>query len=430
MSKKSLVKQEFKKHVGAIHTSGELTLLERKLVNVMLLNAYDDLLTKRTHSISVRHLAEMLGWDASNNVERLQDALRKIVGTTIEFNIMDDGTDGWEITSLLSYAKIKNGVCSYKYVEELAEKLFDPEVYATINIGVQKKFNGGYSLTLYENCLRYRSVGSTGWWDIPKFRRIMGATAPMYDEFKRLNSFVIGKAVTEINKQSDIHITPEFRKIGRKVDAVKFLIKEHQQLSLVSTPESLDGNEALRETEAFKRLREHGIGDKLAIAWILQDEGRARDVVDYVEDKDRKKQVKGSTAGYIRTLYEGGAEVKKPAYETKKAEAIEVKAQSEKQTVIDERRIELEQRYKKELNTRNIRALTFDQRKSYIARYIEEKGQGAAQSYNPESGEFKNSLERVPFDTWLRILLAPEISLPEFKIWLQSKNIDPQSLGI
>ena len=35
-----------KKNVAAIHVSGKLTLLQRKLSNVLLLNAYDDLLAK------------------------------------------------------------------------------------------------------------------------------------------------------------------------------------------------------------------------------------------------------------------------------------------------------------------------------------------------------------------------------------------------
>lgn len=41
-----------KKNVAAIHVSGKLTLLQRKLSNVLLLNAYDDLLAKpRTGSM-------------------------------------------------------------------------------------------------------------------------------------------------------------------------------------------------------------------------------------------------------------------------------------------------------------------------------------------------------------------------------------------
>ncbi|MFN7052696.1 MAG: replication initiation protein, partial [Gemmobacter sp.] len=36
-----------KKNVAAIHVSGKLTLLQRKLSNVLRLNAYDTLLTQQ-----------------------------------------------------------------------------------------------------------------------------------------------------------------------------------------------------------------------------------------------------------------------------------------------------------------------------------------------------------------------------------------------
>ncbi|MEM5398387.1 hypothetical protein, partial [Staphylococcus gallinarum] len=44
---------ELKKHVATVHVSGELSLLERKIVNVLLLNAYDELLTKKRHTLPV-----------------------------------------------------------------------------------------------------------------------------------------------------------------------------------------------------------------------------------------------------------------------------------------------------------------------------------------------------------------------------------------
>jgi hypothetical protein len=49
--------ERLKKHVAAIHSSGDLSLLERKMANVFLLNAYDDLLIKRSHSINVQMLS-------------------------------------------------------------------------------------------------------------------------------------------------------------------------------------------------------------------------------------------------------------------------------------------------------------------------------------------------------------------------------------
>lgn len=80
-----------KKNVGVVHSTGSLSLLERKIVNVLLLNAYDDLLKNRTHSLRVSYLTAMLGWNESNNIADLKDALKKITSTTIEFNLITTG---------------------------------------------------------------------------------------------------------------------------------------------------------------------------------------------------------------------------------------------------------------------------------------------------------------------------------------------------
>lgn len=177
---------EIIKNVAAIHTEGKLSLLERKLVNVLLLNAYDDLLTARTHTIPLKHLYALLSWEYASSIDTLKNALNRLTSTSIEFNLMQDGTEKWEVMSMFSYGSINDGVCHYRYDESLAAKLYDPEIYAKINIGMQRRFDGGYALTLYENCIRYKSIGTTGWWEIDKFRKIIGADSKIYDEFKYL----------------------------------------------------------------------------------------------------------------------------------------------------------------------------------------------------------------------------------------------------
>jgi hypothetical protein len=311
-----------KKSVAAIHTSGDLSLLERKTSNVLLLNAYQNLITKRTHKISVPLLCAMLGYD-SHDIEKLKAALRKLASTTIEFNMMKDGKESWKVMSMISFGEIENGVCTYRYDEYLAERLYDPEIYATINMAVQRKFDSGYALTLYENCLRYKSVGSTGWWDIERFRNIMGATAPLYDEFKYLKREVVTKPLAHVNKVSDISLTPEFQKKGRTVTAIRFLIAESQQQSLISN-DHLDEYAVIRDHETYKRLIQHGIGEKLALLWVKDEEQRARAVIDYVEEKDKKNQIRGSSAGYIRKLIEDKADIGPTPYEKKKAKQTQI----------------------------------------------------------------------------------------------------------
>ena len=412
--------ESVKKHVAAIHTSGELSLLERKMANVFLLNAYDDLLTKRTHDISVKLLSAMIGWDESNNVERLQDALEKLTSTSVVFDLMGDGKGSWAVVSMLSFGEIINGVCSYRYDEYLAEKMYDPEIYATINIGIQRQLRGGYSLALYENCLRYKNVGSTGWWEMDKFRRLIGAESEYYDIFKVLNAKIIKPSVDEINKSSDIFVTPEFKKESRKIIAIRFLVRENSQQAIFKKEEP-DEFVALRETDIYKRLKEHGIGDKLAITWIIQDEARAKAVVDYVESKDKKKQVKGSTAGYIRKLIEDKAEVGKPGYEAKKEEEAKAKADEAKRQAFEKKRADLEAECIRERTEKTINALSVDEKKRLIPEYLAETGQDNAKSYNEDSGIFRDSLERIQFTGWLRKRFKVEISEAEFNGWLKER---------
>jgi hypothetical protein len=414
-------KEQLKKHVAAIHTSGDLSLLERKTANVLLLNAYDSLLTRRTHTLPVKHLCAMLGWDESNNIERLQSTLLQLASTPIEFNMMEDGKSVWRVMSILSFGEIRDGTCTYRYDEYLAERLYDPEIYAMINIGVQRRFEGGYALTLYENCIRYKEVGSTGWWELDRFRRIVGADAGLYDDFRRLNERVIRPSVKEINRVSDIELEPEFQKKGRKVAAVRFLISENPQQTLLK-PVIEDDHETIRETEIFKRLLEHGIGERLAILWILQDEARARQVVEYVEARARKKQVKGSTAGYIRTLYESDAVVGKTPFEAKKEQEDQGKIEEEQRKASEKRKSELEAEYLREHTNEAVKALSLDDKRAWVQSYIGEVGAEKAKTYNADTADFRDSLERLPFLAWLRKQLAPKLKPSEYKAWLKEKE--------
>lgn len=413
--------RQLRKHVATIHTSGVLSLLERKMANVLLLNAYETLLTQRTHRIPVKLLCASLGWDESNNIERLQDALRKLASTSIEFNMMEDGKESWQVMAMISFGRIKDGVCVYRYDEYLAERLYDPEIYATINMAVQRKFESGYALTLYENCLRYKNVGSTGWWDLERFRRIMGANSTMYDEFKYLKRDVITGPLEHVNKVSDIRLIPEYQKNGRKVSAIRFLVSESEQQSLLK-PAVTDEYEELRNSETYARLREHGIGERLAMAWILQDEARAHAVLNYVEAKDKKKQVKGSTAGYIRKLIEDDADIGTTTYEAKRKEAEQSVAQEQVFAEEERRREELREAFTRSQVTAAIKALTLDEKRRYGLIYIDDVGEALATTWNAEKADFSKPAERVRFTTWLRQKVTPAFDETAFRAWLQAKR--------
>ena len=254
-----------KKHVAAIHVSGKLTLLQRKLSNVLLLNAYDALTTKASHRIDARTLCMLIGYN-SNDMETLKASLRSLAETVAEWDMLDEnGQQEWGVSSLLAYAKLKGGVCEYAYSSALAEKLHDPKVFALINLNIQRRFTSGHALALYENCYRFVRTGSTGWWPLELFRRLMGVNdSAYYETFKHLNAKLIKPAVAEVNKTSNIIVTPETRKMGRSVTDIRFKIAKNPQLSILD----LDDGEGVRNEPIYAQLIAQGVSDRLARQWI------------------------------------------------------------------------------------------------------------------------------------------------------------------
>lgn len=331
-----------KKNVAAIHVSGKLTLLQRKLSNVLLLNAYDTLLTQPRHQIDARTLALMIGYN-SNDMDTLRDALRGLAETVAEWDMLDEkGRQEWGVSSLLSYAKLKGGICEYAYSPALAEKLYDPKVYALINLNIQRRFTSGHGLALYENCYRFVRTGSTGWWPIETFRRLMGVEGSAYYEvFKQLNAKIIKPAVEEVNRTSNIRLTPEFRRMGRAVSEIRFLIEENPQLAMFD----IKGDDAVRESPVYAQLLGQGVSDRLARQWLAEHgEAVVAEKLSFVAGKGKVR----NTAGYLRDAlakgYGAAEEPAPPAPEAVAAVARRRAAEAAAEAALDQRLAERDAR--------------------------------------------------------------------------------------
>jgi hypothetical protein len=266
-----------KKHVAAVHIGGKLTLLQRKISNILLFNAYENLLSKDAHQIHLRDLAELAGFD-SKDEQLLKDAFRRLAQTTVEWNVLEDGQEEWGVATLLSHAKVLlgRGIFQYGYDVELRKKLFNPEIYARINLSIQRQFTSGYALALYETCVRYKNVGSTGWIDLEKWRALFGV-GESYPQFKKLNEKVVKPAIKEVNDTSDIWVQKEVQREKRRIVAMRFSVQENPQMSL-SFPQELVGNPLL------KRLLDFGVSKTAAVDLMVDyNAERITENLDYVE---------------------------------------------------------------------------------------------------------------------------------------------------
>lgn len=244
---------ELKKHVGAIHSLNRLSLVERKIANALLYNAYDNLLTQSKHQIHISQLCQLIGYD-SNDYKTIRKALISLISTVIEWNLIGKDTEDneWVASAMISDASIKGSVCTYSYGERMRELLYHPELYGRVNMQVQARFESGYGLALYENCIRYQNINQTPRFELALFRKLMGVEDGKYPIFRDFKRRVVDIAVNEVNRHAPINIEAKFNRVGQKVESIQFIInKAEESPDENNEPDSVEKTLADRLQENF-----------------------------------------------------------------------------------------------------------------------------------------------------------------------------------
>lgn len=220
-------RRELKKHAATIHCSNTLSLLQRKITNALLYHAYKELMLKEEHEITVKQLCRLIGYQGNNHAA-IKEALRGLISTIIEWNLIDDktGNENWTASSIIASVSLEGPLCYYAYSPRMKQLLHSPSMFGKIDLVIQSKFRSSYGLALYENCIRYRGLPHTKWFDMELFKKLMGVMPGKYDVFRDFKRRVLDKSIDEVNMYSDLIIAPEFVREGRRVARVRFTLKE------------------------------------------------------------------------------------------------------------------------------------------------------------------------------------------------------------
>lgn len=231
---------EFKKHVGLIHSANKLSLVERKIANALLYNAFENLKSQDEHVIHMRELCALIGYN-SKDYKTIKQSLISLISTVLEWNLLDKDKAGegvWMASAMLSDAKIEGHTCTYSYSNRMRELCYYPEFYGRLNMQVLAKFKSSYGLALYENCIRYQDITQTPWFDIATYRKLMGVKDNEYPIFRDLNRRVIALSVKEVNAHSSIFVEPELKRLGKAVQAIRFLIVKQTNQTVLAQPKN------------------------------------------------------------------------------------------------------------------------------------------------------------------------------------------------
>ena len=162
---------------------------------------------------------------------------------------------------------------AYLENEAVVELVFSPAVAPLITL-LEKNFtsyeleqvaelNSKYAVRLYEIIVAWRSAGKTPMIAIDELRDRLGVLDDEYTELKNLKARVIDFSINQINKSTDIIVSYEQHKQGRKIIGFTFIIKQKQKTLPNKTerdPKNIDmfsGFTDLERQTIQQRIDEH-----------------------------------------------------------------------------------------------------------------------------------------------------------------------------
>jgi hypothetical protein len=226
---KILSKARLLKPTATIHIANRFSLVERKVLNSLIWNSQRQGITSDELAIEVDQVFDLIGFGASKNVVTLKDALRRLVGTTIEWNVLgQDRSQEWGVCTFLSSAKVGRGLVHYRLNPEIAERIRNPTLFAKIQLLVQTRFTSKHSLVFYEyliDCLsRERSERvETDELTLETVYRLLGFAGEEYGgSYKFFNRDVLKPSFEEINRLTDIEAGYTAVREQRRVCALRF----------------------------------------------------------------------------------------------------------------------------------------------------------------------------------------------------------------
>lgn len=325
---------EFRKpneSIGLRVKEGRLTLLSRKLYNVLVFHAQrlrtpgqnapiETEAAKKYFWIPFADVARRSDYD-SNDMEFLKRHVEEL--QNVKVHLEDDRQ--YTSERLISSVKLVNPAglrkrggmmwLGFAFPPEVFEVVMSPDSYTKLSIYYQGILRSGHSIALYEICRRYATNPSkltrietyACWYEMLSGAPVVDAP-PQYKYYKR---DVLKPIITEISALTDIEIELIEHTQGRKVVALQFRVELKRQPGLeFSPPPVLDG-------DLIATIMECGINQSDAADMTVKfTEEKLRNALHVVKDRKAAKNLPPleSDAAYFRwALRQGTTPQKKTA---------------------------------------------------------------------------------------------------------------------
>lgn len=289
---------------------GKLTLLSRRIFNVLLFHAQQQGVDKPRYSILLSELIDDARFN-SNNTELLKSHLRDMQATTIEWHTSIGKGQKWSSRALLGPVDItelgRGQACtiSWQYDDDIREKLVKPAHYTRVLLEISSQMRSYAAAVLYELGARY--LTSPGrltmredviWWASV----LTGRSDITAVDYRILHRDTIKKALVELDTLcEDFRLEVVEHKRGRKVEELQFRVLPKPQASLEGLGQASAKN--VFDLQLVERIV--GLGFKRTDAqdlYAVTDEGVLRAAVEHVEQRMKSSSLPAlkSPTAYLR----------------------------------------------------------------------------------------------------------------------------------
>jgi len=264
-----------------------LTLTDRRIYNLLLANAWDNITEPVQHVIAKRELQNTL----HKGTDRLEDSIRRLMSAIVQLRVQDGKKWVTKRVQLLGGNVIPDaddGFIRYDFQPLMREIVAESRVFARLHRQIMFALSSKYSLALYEMIQKRGNMTRTyEEMSIDEFRSFLGVPSGKLKTWINFKNFAIRPAVTEVSDLSDFTVTvdpikgkgkqftgvrlsweskalPELREVERELNYSKVGRKARMKGTVEAvefgvSPPPLPGGPALRP-DTFDKVRKLCVG--------------------------------------------------------------------------------------------------------------------------------------------------------------------------
>ncbi|NDV52273.1 replication initiation protein [Yangia sp. PrR003] len=186
-------------------------------------------------------VVDVLQYIGHTSIDLLERSLKNLTDVKIEIDYQENGVPHSVGCHFLSYdvSRTFNGYIEYAFDPILMRFIFDPKIYAKINIALFKQFRTIQGAKLFEILTLFQKRKYRTWQvSLEEFRDRLGVPADQYTRFDNLRRSVIDRAVDECNSLAPFGVRTRYIRSGRggRVTEIEFAIIPRRELPASSVP--------------------------------------------------------------------------------------------------------------------------------------------------------------------------------------------------